>query len=212
MKHEWRKAEKGLYLPGETPELVRVPPMKFFAIRGSGNPNTPEFADKISALFTLAYSVRMMPKSGFTPDGYEEYAVYPLEGVWDLAPVGRTQDGFSKDQLVYTIMIRQPEFVTASVAARAMENASKKKGLPALGEAEFLTWEDGLCVQMMHRGSFDDEAKSFARMEESLESQGLRRSNRTHREIYLSDFNKTRPEDLKTVLRIFVEPKEGGSL
>lgn len=212
MKHEWRKAEKGLYLPGETPELVQVPPMKFFAIRGSGNPNTPEFADRISALFTLAYSVRMMPKSGFTPEGYEEYAVYPLEGVWDLDPEGRAREGFSKDRLVYTIMIRQPAFVTESVAARAMESAAKKKGLPALAEAEFLTWEDGLCVQMMHRGSFDDEARSFARMDDALEGMGMRRLNLTHREIYLSDFNKTRPEDLKTVLRIFVGPREGGCL
>ena len=213
MKQEWRKAEKGLYLPGESPETLRVPPMKYFAIRGKGNPNTPAFSDRVSALFTLAYSVRMMPKSGFVPEGYEEYTVYPLEGVWDLAEEGREAGGLDKDFLVYTLMIRQPSFVTEDVAARALAAASKKKPALPLGEAEFITWEDGLSVQMLHRGSFDSEAASFDRMDGYLAGQGLRRRSRTHREIYLSDFTKTRPEDLKTTLRVFVEPdKEGERL
>lgn len=91
MKYEWRKQEKILYLPKQRPELVTVPEQKFFMIKGKGNPNGEEFAEKIGALYSLAYAVRMMPKQGFTPEGYFEYTVYPLEGIWDLSEEGRKE-------------------------------------------------------------------------------------------------------------------------
>lgn len=107
MKHEWRKHEKELYVPREKPTLVSVPEQKFFMIRGKGNPNSDEFSGKIEVLYSLSYAIRMMPKQGYTPEGYFEYTVYPLEGLWDLTEEGRTLDTLDKEELLYTIMIRQ---------------------------------------------------------------------------------------------------------
>ena len=126
MKHEWRKHEKNLYMPKQKPELVNVPEQKFFILEGRGNPNSDEFAEKVNVLYSLAYAVRMMPKQGFTPEGYFEYTVYPLEGLWDLTEEGRKMDKLDKDQLIYSIMIRQPDFVTEQVAVKALETARKR--------------------------------------------------------------------------------------
>lgn len=207
MKTEWRKQEKNLYLPGQKPEVIAVPKLPFFMIGGSGNPNGETFAQKTAALYALSYAVRMMPKQGYTPQGYEEYTVYPLEGVWDLSMEGRKQDRLNKDELVYTIMIRQPAFVTAEVAQRAMETAIKKKSSPYLNEVRFGEWEDGLCVQMMHVGPYDSEAESFAKMTAFAKENCLERIDMTHREIYLGDPRKTAPEKLQTVLRFKVGTK-----
>ena len=209
MKIEWKKTEKEIYLPGKNPEVVQIPKMKYFAISGTGNPNHEDFQEKITVLYGLAYAVRMMPKSGYTPPGYEEYTVYPLEGIWDLTEAGRQAKGESllldKDQLVYKIMIRQPDFVTDEVFRTAFKKVEKKLPAQLLAQASFEELEDGLCVQMMHIGSFDNEPESFAKMDEFLAVHGLVRKSKVHKEIYLSDFRKTKPEDLKTVLRYFVK-------
>lgn len=126
LKYEWRKQEKNLYIPKQKPELVTIPEQKFFLIKGKGNPNEHEFAEKIGVLYSLAYAVRMMPKQGYTPDGYYEYTVYPLEGIWDLTEKGRELDTLNKDELLYTIMIRQPDFVTTEIVERAFENVEKR--------------------------------------------------------------------------------------
>src|SRR5690554_5569200 len=110
MKHEWRKHEKELYMPKAKPELVTVPKQKFLMIDGQGNPNSEEFAERVGVLYSLSYAIRMMPKQGYTPEGYFEYTVYPLEGIWDLTEKGRKLDTLDKEELVYTIMIRQPDF------------------------------------------------------------------------------------------------------
>jgi len=115
MKHEWRKKEKELYIPKQKPELVTVPEQIFFMIKGSGNPNNEDFAERIGVLYSLAYAIRMMPKNGYTPEGYFEYTVYPLEGIWDLSEEGRQLEELDKDELLYTIMIRQPDFVSSDV-------------------------------------------------------------------------------------------------
>ena len=133
MKHEWRKHEKNLYMPKQKPELVNVPEQKFFILEGRGNPNSDEFAEKVNVLYSLAYAVRMMPKQGFTPEGYFEYTVYPLEGLWDLTEEGRKMDKLDKDQLIYSIMIRQPDFVTEQVAVKALETAREKESSSAPG-------------------------------------------------------------------------------
>ena len=109
MKYEWRKQEKNLYLPGNEPVLITVPQQRFLMISGKGNPNNEEFSEKTGVLYSLAYAVRMMPRQGYTPEGYFEYTVYPLEGIWDLTEKGRKSNTLNKDELVYTIMIRQPE-------------------------------------------------------------------------------------------------------
>jgi hypothetical protein len=208
MKYEWRKQEKNLYIPKQKPELITVPEQKFFMIKGKGNPNGEEFAEKIGVLYSLAYAIRMMPKQGFTPEGYFEYTVYPLEGVWDLTDEGRKSEILNKDELVYRIMIRQPDFTTDDVVERAFELVRKKKPHPYLDDVLFHTMEDGLSLQMLHVGSYDNEPQSFQVMHEYAENHQLERTSFVHREIYLSDFRKVASEKLKTVLRFKVESKE----
>lgn len=208
MKFEWKKQEKELYYPNSNPSLIEVPKQKFFMLRGKGNPNNEDFGDRVGVLYSLAYAVRMMPKNGFTPEGYFEYTVYPLEGIWDFTEEGKRSATMNKDELLYMIMIRQPDFVDVSVANRALEIARKKKPHPLLDEVEFNTFEDGLCVQMLHTGSYDDEPASFRSMVSYIETNGLERRSLTHREIYLSDARKVEKEKLKTVLRYFVCKKE----
>lgn len=207
MKYEWRKQEKDLYVPKQKPEIVTVPEQKFFMINGKGNPNNEEFAEKIGVLYSLAYAIRMMPKQGYTPEGYFEYTVYPLEGIWDLTEEGRKLDTLNKDELLYTIMIRQPDFVTKDIADKAFENVRKKKPHPLLNDVTFGTIEDGLSVQMLHVGSYDNEPQSFELMKEFIEKNNLERVFLQHREIYLSDARKVEPEKLKTVLRYIVKSK-----
>jgi len=201
MKFEWKKQEKNLYLPKYKPELITVPQQKFFMISGKGNPNSEEFSEKIGVLYSLAYAVRMMPKQGYTPEGYYEYTVYPLEGVWDLTEEGKKADTLIKDELLYTIMIRQPDFVTEEVTEQAFENVRKKKNHPFLKDAVFETMEDGLSVQMMHIGSYDDEPESFNQMKKFIKENNLEITTLKHREIYISDARKTETSKLKTILR-----------
>lgn len=208
MKHEWRKVEKELYLPKAVPELVTIPKQKFFMVKGKGNPNSDSFAEKIGVLYSLAYAVRMMPKQGFTPDGYFEYTVYPLEGVWDMTEKGRKSETFNKNELLYTIMIRQPEFVTTDVVVRAFETVRKKKPHPILDEVTFEMQEDGLSVQMLHVGAYDNEPESFKLMNEFIVNHNLEKRSPVHREIYLSDVSKVQPDKLKTVLRYMVKSTE----
>lgn len=205
MKIEWKKTEKQIYLPGNDPTTITIPRMKYFSITGIGNPNHEAFSEKVSILYGLAYAVRMMPKQGVTPEGYHEYTVYPLEGIWDLTQEGRESKTLDKDQLIYKIIIRQPDFVNRDIANQAIEKVRKKAPSPLLAQAVFEELEDGLCVQMMHTGTFDSEPASFARMDAYLTTQGLVRKSKIHKEIYISDIRKTKPEALKTVLRYFVK-------
>ena len=207
MKYEWKKEEKNLYLPKQVPELINVPEHKFFMIKGKGNPNSDEFAEKIGVLYSLSYAVRMMPKQGYIPEGYFEYTVYPLEGIWSLTEEGIKSAVRNKDELLYTIMIRQPDFVTEESSDRAFDTVRKKKPHPLIDEAEFGMIEDGLSLQMMHVGPYDDEPRSFEIMKEFAEKNSLERISMVHREIYISDFRKTEPEKLKTVLRYQVKHK-----
>lgn len=207
MKHEWRKQEKNLYVPKQKPELITVPKQKFFMIKGKGNPNNKEFSEKVGVLYSLAYAIRMMPKQGYTPEGYFEYTVYPLEGIWDLTEEGKKLDTLNKDELLYTIMIRQPDFVTKEVVDKAFENVRKKKPHPLLDKVTFDTLEDGLSVQMLHVGSYDDEPNSFEQMKAYIEENNLERATLVHREIYLSDARKVESAKLKTVLRYKVKSR-----
>lgn len=204
MKFEWKKQEKNLYLPKEKPELITVPKQRFFMINGKGNPNGEEFSEKVGVLYSLSYAIRMMPKQGYEPDGYYEYTVYPLEGLWDLTEKGKESNTLDKNELLYTIMIRQPNFVTQEVAHKAFENVRKKKNHPLLDDVTFETIEDGLSVQMMHIGSYDDEPQSFEQMKNFIKENNLEITTLKHREIYISDVRKTEKSKLKTVLRYIV--------
>ncbi|EOR23988.1 hypothetical protein A499_10039 [Niallia nealsonii AAU1] len=200
-KFEWRKQWKDLYLPKKQPVKIEVPEMKFFTIEGSGNPNGKEFKDNLEILYALSYAIRMMPKKGITPEGYFEYTVFPLEGHWDLDEEGRKLDYLNKDHLVYKLMIRQPDFVTEQLFQYAVNTVKQKKTNIQLDNVQFEFITEGICVQAMHVGSYDDEPKTFELMEQFCLQNNLKRAEKTHKEIYISDIRKTSPEKLKTVLR-----------
>ena len=203
MKTDWKKAEKQFYIPKTLPELVKIPPFRFFSIRGEGDPNEKPFQENIGVLYSLAYAIKMSPKNNFAPKNYIEYTVYPLEGIWDLTEEAKRSGSMvlDKAQLVYNLMIRQPDFVTPEFASEAIERTKKKKYHPLLEKVRYETIEDGFCIQMMHIGSYDDEPASFRQMEEFCQQNGYTRESKRHREIYLSDFRKVAPEKLRTVLR-----------
>ena len=201
MKYEWRKEEKDIYLPKQKPTLVNVPKSKYFCIKGKGNPNNKDFSERIEVLYTLSYTVRMMPRNGYTPDGYFEYTVYPLEGLWDLTEEGRKSKTLLKDELLYTIMIKQPDFVTNELFMKAFEIASTKKPNKLLKEVYLDEIEDGLSVQMLHIGDYDSEPETFEKMKEFIKANNLEIKTLVHREIYLSDARRVDRDKLKTVLR-----------
>jgi len=201
MKHEYKKHEKDLYQP-KSPCLVQVPAMKYIALKGEGNPNSTAFAHKIEALYACAYTIKMFPRNGVNIPDYVDYTVYPLEGVWDLSLKGRQEESLNKDELIYTIMIRQPDFITDDIFKLAIEKSKHKND--EIKDIEFIQTEPTQCVHMMHNGPYDTEPESFRLMEEYCASQGLKRLSKCHREIYLSDFRKTKAESLKTILRVEV--------
>ena len=205
LKFEWRKQLKDLYLPGKKPTTIDVPAMKYFTIEGKGNPNGEGFKESVEPLYALSYAIRMMPKKGITPEGYFEYTVFPLEGIWDLDEEGRKLDYLDKDHLVYQLMIRQPDFVTEELFQYAVDTVKQKKPALQLDKVKFETIEEGLCVQAMHIGSYDTEPETFALMEQYCSQNNLERIEKIHKEIYISDARKTAPEKLKTVLRFKVK-------
>ena len=207
MKYEWRKKEKEIYLPPNKPVLIDVPQYKYFTIRGNGNPNSSFFGECIEALYATSYAIKMSYKKGLEPENFYEYTVYPLEGIWDISKKAKQSfDGtIDKDELVFTLMIRQPDFVTNEFAKTAKKWALKKKGNPLIEKLSFEEMADGKCIQMMHLGSYDDEPESFATMEEFCTNNQLKRKSKQHKEIYISDPRKVVPEKLKTVLRFEVE-------
>ncbi|WP_339316713.1 GyrI-like domain-containing protein [Paenibacillus sp. FSL R10-2734] len=204
-KYEWKKQDKALYIPGQKPVLIDVPEMQYFTIQGKGDPNGEVFKVHVEALYAMSYAIRMMPKQGVTPEGYFEYTVFPLEGHWDLDEEGRKLDYLDKKHLVYTLMIRQPSFITEELFGWALEQVQRKKKQINVEAVRFEKITEGPCVQAMHIGSYDNEPETFALMEQYCAEQQLRRAEKTHKEIYLSDARKTVPEKLKTVLRFRVE-------
>jgi len=205
-KHEWKKSEKNIYLPGSSPEIVTIPEYQFVMIDGSGNPNSDEFARKVAALYAISYTIKMLPKKGFLPEGYFDYAVYPLEGVWDLSDEGKKSSVLCKDELIYTVMIRQPDFVNNDVFSIALNTASKRIDTGLAGLLRFSKFKEGLSVQMLHTGPYEDEPSSFLRMKIFTEQNNLKRLSMQHREIYLTDARKTEPAKQTTVLRYMVKP------
>lgn len=206
MKKEWRKHEKHIYLPKQKPVLIDVPKFNYFTIEGTGNPNDDFFGEYIAVLYSVSYAVRMSYKSNNPPIGYYEYTVFPLEGVWDIADKSKYIEGvLDKNNLAFELMIRQPEFITEDFAQRIIKNTKTKKPHKLLDKIEFKTIEEGKCVQMLHKGSYDDEPGSFAMMDKYCKENNLERISMKHREIYLNDARKTPSQKLKTVLRYKVK-------
>lgn len=167
MKYEWRKQEKAYYLPKE-PQLIEVPAYQFITLTGEGNPNRPEFSEQISALYMMAYGLRMGLKKGSFGNTPFEYTVYPLEGVWTLPE--KPQGPIAKEELIYKIMIRQPEQVTADLAAEQLTQIMKKKGNRFLERIRFEEYQEGWSVQACHIGPFDTETETFAKMQDYCEA------------------------------------------
>lgn len=203
-KYEWRKKEKAIYLPKSKPEVIDVPDFKFITLHGEGAPEEEQFANIVQTLYSLAYGIKMLPKRmEVKPEGYFDFTVYPLEGVWDINDEAKKVfDGtINKEDLVYELMIRQPDYVTEEFYSEILNAVKNKKPNPMLDDVEFKVVSEGRCIQMLHVGKFEDEPASFERMEAFAKEQGLSRLSKVHREIYLTDFRKVAPEKLKTVLR-----------
>lgn len=209
MKHEWRKHEKEFYIPKTKPELVDLPAFKFYTIEGEGNPNSESFGKAIEALYGASYGIRMMPKKGKVPEGYFEYTVYPLEGVWSLTDsfLENMKEGdlFTKDDFKYKIMIRQPDFVSSELAHSNLEAVADAKSNEFIHSITFESICEGLCVQMMHIGSYDHDRESFDLMEAFCTEHNLERLSPIHREVYIGDPRKADSDKLKTVLRFKVK-------
>lgn len=201
---DFKKEFKEFYLPKGKPELVTVPKMNYIAVDGRGDPNQEdgEYQRALAVLYALAYTLKMSYKSDYHIEGFFEYVVPPLEGFWRQ----EGKKGFDygdKSSFLWTSVIRLPDFVTPADFAWAAETASRKKKLDC-SAARFLTVEEGLCVQMMHLGSFDSEPESVEKMDAFLQVQGYANDlseTRRHHEIYLTDARRVPPEKWKTVIR-----------
>ncbi len=205
-KLDYKKTYKELYQPKTKPSIIEVPEMIFIAIDGEGNPNScPEYKAAIEVLYGLSYAIKMSKMNGTQPAGYFEYVVPPLEGLWQVD--GVDFDGMNvtdKDKFKWISMIRQPEFVTEEVFEQAKLVLKKKKPALDLSKARLMKMTEGLCVQIMHKGSYDDEPASIEQMKRFLDENGYIEDfseGRFHHEIYLSDPRKCSTDKLKTVIR-----------
>ena len=204
MPFDFKKEYKEFYMPKSKPEIVTVPAMNYIAVRGSGNPNEEggDYKKSIELLYGIAYTIKMSKKGDHKIEGYFDYVVPPLEGFWWQEGVDGI-DYSHKENFQWISAIRLPDFVTRSDFEWATEEATRKKKMD-FSKVEFLTVEEGLCVQCMHTGSYDDEPATVSMMHEFIESQGYAldiTDKRLHHEIYLSDARKVAPEKLKTVIR-----------
>lgn len=203
-KLDYKKEYKDLYLPKAKPMLVEVPSISFIMVDGKGAPEGEEYQNAVEALYALTFTIKMSKMGGMQPEGYFEYVVPPLEGLW-YGDKERFETN-RREEWLWTSMIRQPEFVTENVFRWAVEECRKKKPEVDLTGVRFAVFQEGLCVQMMHRGSYDDETPTVQRMLEYLAEQGLSLDpERKHHEIYLSDPRRTAVEKLKTVVRLPVK-------
>ena len=222
MAFDLKKEYKEFYMPKNKPEIVKIPPMNYVAVRGKGNPNVEcgDYQQAISILYAVAYTLNMSYKTDYKIEGFFEYVVPPLEGFWwqgEQHPVDaemrtdRTDrrentkgiDYSNKDTFNWISVIRLPDFITEKDFAWAVQTATRKKKIDC-SPAEFLTIDEGLCVQIMHQGSFDSEPATVALLEDYLKEQGYENNineQRLHHEIYMSDARKVAPEKWKTVIR-----------
>lgn len=208
---DFKKINKDLYFPKDTPAAIEVPTMRYIMVDGKGNPNDEggEYSSAVELLYGLSYTLKMSPKAGAAPEGYFEYVVPPLEGLWWMED--ETDMDFSqKDKYCWTSMIRQPDFVAQDVFLRACGALAKKKPSIDVSKARLAVFCEGFCVQCMHGGPYSDERRTISKIETYVRSAGFEEDIgtklpdgmiRRHHEIYLSDPRKVLPEAMKTVLR-----------
>ena len=204
MTFDFKKADKKFYMPKKKPEILTVPPMKYIAVRGQGDPNQPQgsYQQAVGILYAVAYTLKMSYKGSRHIKGFYEYVVPPLEGFWwqpGIAGVNYAE----KQDFHWISVIRVPEFIKLEDFKWAVQEAEKKKKVDC-SKAEFLKMDEGLCVQIMHIGPYDDEPVSVAKMDEYIEALGYENEineTRMHHEIYLSDPRKCDPAKQKPVIR-----------
>lgn len=211
MAFDFKKEYREFYLPKAKPEIIRIPLMNFIAVDGSGDPNEEggEYKEAVGLLYAIAYTIKMSKKGSHQIEGYFDYVVPPLEGFW-------RQDGVNgidynhKEKFRWISVIRVPDFVSRNDFEWALKEAEEKKKQD-FSKVKLMSFEEGLTVQCMHYGPFDDEPATVAMMNEFIESQGYVSdfsTERMHHEIYLSDPRRTAPEKLKTVIRHPIKAKE----
>jgi hypothetical protein len=195
-KLDWKKDQKDVYNPPKDPVVIDVPPINYLMLDGHGDPNNnPHYQAVIESLYAVAYNLKFAIKKAERVD----YAVYPAEGLWWVPDMNKF-DIAHKEDWDWTMMIAQPEMVTPEWVAKARAEALKKKGLALIEQVRFETYREGLSAQVMHTGPFSAEGPVIARLHEFIRAQGGE-MNSKHHEIYLSDFRRTAPEKLRTVIR-----------
>lgn len=211
MAFDFKKEYKELYMPKNKPAIVDVPAANYIAVRGKGDPNEEDgaYQQAISVLYSVAYTLKMSCKTDYKIEGFFEYVVPPLEGFWWQEGILGV-DYSDKAGFNWVSVIRVPDFVTRADFDWAVETVTKKKKINCSG-AELITVEEGLCVQILHTGAYDDEPATVALMDEYLRQNGYANDfsdTRLHHEIYLSDPRKTAPEKRKTVIRHPIKKRE----
>ena len=204
MAFDYKKEYKEFYLPKNKPQLVTVPSMNFISVRGRGNPNQEDGAYKqsIGLLYAVAFTIKMSKLGSHQIKGYFDYVVPPLEGFWWQKNTKQI-DYSRKEDFEWISMIRLPEFVTKEEFCWAVKEATAKKKMD-FSKVEFFTYDEGLCVQCMHIGSYDDEPATIEKMDAFTYAQGYEldiTASRYHHEIYLSDMRRCKTQNLKTVIR-----------
>lgn len=202
MKYEWKKNEKNLYGVKQKPQLIEIPSAYYIMIKGEGNPNESDFSNRVSALYSLAYGIKMLFKNMKKEElEYSDFTVFPLEGIWEKSD----DEEFDKSKLKYTIMIKQPNFITKEIFDLAFEKVKKKKPNELYDEISFDCIENKKAIQILHIGSFDTEIESFEKLDNFASEMNLERSEKLHTEIYLNNKNRTAEDKLKTILRYTVK-------
>lgn len=204
MAFDYKKEYKEFYMPPMSPSIITVPSMNYIAVSGQGDPNIEdgEYKQSIGLLYGIAFTIKMSKKGDHTIEGYFDYVVPPLEGFWWQDGV-KGVDYSKKEKFNWISVIRLPDFVTKADFEWALREATEKKKTD-FSKVEFLTYDEGLCVQCMHVGSYDDEPATVAHMHEYIGNQGYVldiTDKRMHHEIYLSDARKVAPDKLRTVIR-----------
>ena len=202
MKYEWKKNEKNLYGVKQKPQLIEIPSAYYIMIKGEGNPNESDFSNRVSALYSLAYGIKMLFKNMEKEElEYSDFTVFPFEGIWEKSD----DEEFDKNKLKYTIMIKQPYFITKEIFDLAFEKVKKKKPNELYDEISFDCIESKKAIQILHIGSFDTEIESFEKLDNFANEMNLERSENIHTEIYLNNKNRTAEDKLKTILRYNVK-------
>ncbi|MEB3058796.1 GyrI-like domain-containing protein [Parvimonas sp. D9] len=202
MKYEWKKSEKYLYGVKQKPQFIEVPTAYYIMIKGEGNPNEIDFSNRVSALYSLAYGIKMLFKNMEKEElEYSDFTVFPLEGIWEKSD----DEEFDKNKLKYTIMIKQPYFITKEIFELAFEKVKNKNPNELYDEVSFDCVESKKAIQILHIGSFDTEIEFFEKLDNFANEMNLERSEKLHTEIYLNNKNRTAEDKLKTILRYNVK-------